>query len=860
MNGLASRIFGSASKRGEGSYGAVPREDLGNTNRLRSSDRIGTVTRTREALSEAESPQAERIPTQAKSGREVVESSATAPLNGLAWNENGDTSHGDALASQSAAKPSPRRLNAKKESTEVDQGSKKRSTKQQASQGREAMAKTPNGTVAGSKATSETTKSTKVRQKKKVAAEDDMMEVEQSADELSTPVHKQRSTHDAPSASGELEPTQPRSSGRQRKLPKWLEESINVEGERKQGSRSATPRSLKTREQTPRTTKEQESDVMTSLPDVTNGKRKRVDTDEQPKKRGRPRKATTAQTPKKARGRVKALGLQEGRSSQFEVETPRKGSMQVASDGEGNVDQMGTDVTPQKAGVQRESRLSSPSSESGQDELRVTAGDVEESITTVSATEYEGTEDVARDFRDYCTRKKPHKHLRALSQIVLERLNGRRLIPLQGLEEEYKKVHQLVQQTVVAGEGNSMLLLGARGSGKTTLVETVISDLSSSHAEDFHVIRLNGFLQTDDKLALREIWRQLGREMDVEDDEKPTNYADTLASLLALLSHPSELAQDITKEEQGKTAKSVIFIMDEFDLFASHPRQTLLYNLFDIAQARKAPIAVLGLTTRVNVAESLEKRVKSRFSHRWVYLPLAKSLPTYVSICKSALLLTESELLHNSSGGEMSALRTKAGADLVQRWNTYLTHLFRANTSLQSHLHALHVSTKTPSTFFASALLPIATLYDSTFSEVIQVPDFSCLEPLMAPDSLLSVLPSLSTLELALLIAAARLSIIYDTDTVTFLMVYEEYVKVASRSKLQAAASGAAASGVRIWGKDVAVGSWERLGELELVARSSSGGGNGRDGLWRIEVGLEEIEGSMPDGLGMVMSKWCREL
>lgn len=32
------------------------------------------------------------------------------------------------------------------------------------------------------------------------------------------------------------------------------------------------------------------------------------------------------------------------------------------------------------------------------------------------------------------------------------------------------------------------------------------------------MVRLNGFIHTDDKLALKEIWRQLGKEMDAEDD------------------------------------------------------------------------------------------------------------------------------------------------------------------------------------------------------------------------------------------------------------------------------------------------------------------------------------------------------
>ncbi len=50
------------------------------------------------------------------------------------------------------------------------------------------------------------------------------------------------------------------------------------------------------------------------------------------------------------------------------------------------------------------------------------------------------------------------------------------------------------------------------------MVESVIADLSKQQEGQFHVVRLSGFIHTDDKLALREIWRQLGKEMEVEDD------------------------------------------------------------------------------------------------------------------------------------------------------------------------------------------------------------------------------------------------------------------------------------------------------------------------------------------------------
>lgn len=112
-----------------------------------------------------------------------------------------------------------------------------------------------------------------------------------------------------------------------------------------------------------------------------------------------------------------------------------------------------------------------------------------------------------------------------------------------------------------------------------------------------------------------------------------------MASLLALLSHPSE----ILGTDEGVTSQSIVFIIDEFDMFASHPRQTLLYNLFDVAQSRKAPIAVLGCTTRLDVVEMLEKRVKSRFSHRYVYLSLPKSLPAYWQVCRQGLVVESDE-------------------------------------------------------------------------------------------------------------------------------------------------------------------------------------------------------------------------
>jgi origin recognition complex subunit 4 len=70
------------------------------------------------------------------------------------------------------------------------------------------------------------------------------------------------------------------------------------------------------------------------------------------------------------------------------------------------------------------------------------------------------------------------EHLRHMQRTLLDRLTGQKRIRLRGYDEEMKKVHQVVEQTVLAGEGNSMLVIGARGSGKTTVssLDTILSD------------------------------------------------------------------------------------------------------------------------------------------------------------------------------------------------------------------------------------------------------------------------------------------------------------------------------------------------------------------------------------------------
>ncbi|QIX00672.1 hypothetical protein AMS68_006189 [Peltaster fructicola] len=422
--------------------------------------------------------------------------------------------------------------------------------------------------------------------------------------------------------------------------------------------------------------------------------------------------------------------------------------------------------------------------------------------------------------------------LTSLRKELLARAAGRQAFQQIDREAELATVATLIKQAVETGESNSMLLIGSRGTGKTALINEVLRAQQATHADEFHIVRLNGFIHTDDKLALRDIWRQLGREMKLEDkDTDVRSYADTLSMLLALLSRPQELDQSTNPDQ---VTKSVIFILDEFDLFATHPRQTLLYNLFDIAQSRKAPIAVIGLTTRVDVVEALEKRVKSRFSHRYVHLAPAKTLAAFTKICKATLTLPDD-------------------AQEAKAWNAAVESVMD-NEHLALHTRKIYHRSKSIPDFLTSMLMPLGTLPVDTAMTAREIVDHFGSTTSMAslgPDSKLDVLSALSSLQLALLICAARQNAIYAAENITFNLAYEEYKAIAGKAKLQATASGALGAGSRVWGKDVARNAWTDLIGIGLIIE------DGR-GIGKVDIALEEIAGSNIE-LGQ-WARWCRDL
>jgi hypothetical protein len=88
-----------------------------------------------------------------------------------------------------------------------------------------------------------------------------------------------------------------------------------------------------------------------------------------------------------------------------------------------------------------------------------------------------------------------------------------------------------------------------------------------------------------------------------------------------------------------KQASAMVMVLDQFEYFCSRARQTLLYNLFDIAQEAGMHLSVIGTSEKMDVMDSLEKRIRSRFSMRHLHTVLPTTMDGLVQVLAARLRL-----------------------------------------------------------------------------------------------------------------------------------------------------------------------------------------------------------------------------
>lgn len=178
-------------------------------------------------------------------------------------------------------------------------------------------------------------------------------------------------------------------------------------------------------------------------------------------------------------------------------------------------------------------------------------------------------------------------------------------------DSNFSKLKFIISNSINEGCNNSVLLLGPRGCGQQEVLNLVLEDLKVEYPEIISAVRLDGILHCDDNCALKEIAKQLCSENQLL-FSKMASSDDNTQFMIAVL------------REYGLAHKTVLFVLDEFDLFAQG-KQRLLYSLLDAMQSVTSQAVVIGLSCRLDADQLLEKRVRSRFSHRkLLFLPPSK--------------------------------------------------------------------------------------------------------------------------------------------------------------------------------------------------------------------------------------------
>ena len=381
-------------------------------------------------------------------------------------------------------------------------------------------------------------------------------------------------------------------------------------------------------------------------------------------------------------------------------------------------------------------------------------------------------------------------------------------------QEQFDELYDLLNHTVSTGGSNSVLVLGPRGVGKSNMINRVLEKIktdSSVFRTDGMIVYLSGIVQTDDKLALKEITHQLNLENVISQDKVFGSFAQHLEFLLASL-----------RAGKSRTSRPIVFLLEDFELFCLHHNQTLLYNLFDIAQTKAAPIIVVGVSPHFDVVESLEKRVKSRFNHRQLIMLPHQTFDQYYDAVK--------EILNHP--------------DIDPEWSRSTKDTLKS-TQAKKLFKAIYATNNTIG-YLKQFLVTAFSLLDPheaiTFRHLSDVFD-SQSEPAAEK----RLIEGLSVLEVCVLVAVNHVMAIYQDQPFNFEMAYHEYDKFATRK-----------AKMFRYDRSVVMKAWEALQDLELITPVDRGTKIQKEfKLFTLQVLPDQILAVVDSNLPLTVKEWA---
>ena len=407
------------------------------------------------------------------------------------------------------------------------------------------------------------------------------------------------------------------------------------------------------------------------------------------------------------------------------------------------------------------------------------------------------------------------------------------------LTETRQEISRILKQSVIQKESHSAIVVGSRNSYKSHLINNELRYLKKEHPEQFIVVRLNGLIHSENT-AIKSIARQLEIELkklnndeegvtplqiehttDNKDEDDTNVSTGSLTEIFEKILKLLDATKSHSKKGLNNKAKvSVIFIFDEMDTFAGPVRQTLLYNLFDMVEHSVVPVCILGTTSKLNISEFLEKRVRSRFSQRVIYVPETNDLDEFMLTSRENL----SPLVPNPDTEDKR---------LIIEWNELVENLLKDESSqLFSEIQKNYETFKSQ-TFLKNSILPMIGCCMS-FDELKEaitsckfIKDY-CINQYQ--NELTAMVQTLSDLELAILIAAARTTLKSKDETTNFNIAYVEYsnmiktlnARIPSTNNLNSTSDKILDNLIKLWNKGDLKNIWESLQEFKLLTEKGS--------------------------------------
>lgn len=417
------------------------------------------------------------------------------------------------------------------------------------------------------------------------------------------------------------------------------------------------------------------------------------------------------------------------------------------------------------------------------------------------------------------------------------------------LKNTHMEISRILRQSIIQKESHSVITVGPRNSFKSFLINHELDLLSEEYQNQFITIKLNGFIHSENA-AINGIATQLETQLQrlhgsnsndnvepVKDNEEEEveiatgeeestdissgSLTEVFEKILRLLDSASK-EKVLSSEERSETTKiTVVFVFDEIDTFAGPVRQTLLYNLFDMVEHARVPVCIFGNTTKLNILELLEKRVKSRFSQRIIYMPQITNLDKFKTTIEEQLI----PIVH-----------FEQYINYMEKWSTLVKTLLQDEESNLFQTVKKNYETFKSLTTFRNGIIPLissASNFEDLENMLQNMEILSDYNTNQLQASFSARVKSLSNLELAILICAARVALKSKDETINFNLTYVEYksmVKV--MNSMMPSSSTVILSGngsifehsMKLWSKKDIKNVWETLQALDFLTDRSAVG------------------------------------